>query len=123
LTIFCQPSERGGNFVKFGIDVSRDFCARNSLKMVVRSHQYWMEFPGYKVHHEGRVVTVSAARMCPCGCTCSTIDALDFTFTLQVFSAANYCGSARNGAAVLLMAETSCRDIVATFKTIPAFAS
>ncbi len=56
---YFQPSERGGNFLKFGIDVSRDFCARNSLKMVVRSHQYWIEFPGYKVHHEGRVITVS----------------------------------------------------------------
>jgi hypothetical protein len=56
---FLQPSERGGNFLKFGIDVSRDFCARNSLKMIVRSHQYWIEFPGYKLHHEGRVVTVT----------------------------------------------------------------
>ena len=53
-----QSSERGGNFLKFGMDVSRDFCARNSLKMIVRSHQYWIEFPGYKIHHEGRVVTV-----------------------------------------------------------------
>ena len=44
--------------MKFGMDVSRDFCARNSLKMIVRSHQYWIEFPGYKIHHEGRVVTV-----------------------------------------------------------------
>ena len=45
--------------MKFGVDVSRDFCARNSLKMIVRSHQYWIEFPGYKVHHEGRVITVN----------------------------------------------------------------
>jgi hypothetical protein len=56
---FEQTSERGGNFLKFGIDVSRDFCARNALKMIVRSHQYWIEFPGYKIHHEGRVVTVT----------------------------------------------------------------
>jgi hypothetical protein len=40
-----------------------------------------------------------------------------------VFSAANYCGSARNGAAVMLMAENASREIVATFKTIPAFMS
>jgi hypothetical protein len=58
LMFFEQTSERGGNFLKFGIDVSRDFCARNALKMIVRSHQYWTQFPGYKVHHEGRVVTV-----------------------------------------------------------------
>ena len=42
---------------------------------------------------------------------------------LQVCSAANYCGVARNGAAVVLMAENESRDIVATFKTIPAFAN
>ena len=40
---------------------------------------------------------------------------------MQVFSAANYCGTARNGAAVALMAENASREIVATFKTIPAF--
>lgn len=40
---------------------------------------------------------------------------------MQVFSAANYCGTARNGAAVALMAENASREIVATFKTIPAW--
>ena len=40
---------------------------------------------------------------------------------MQVFSAANYCGTARTGAAVVLMAENASREIVATFKTIPAF--
>jgi hypothetical protein len=39
---------------------------------------------------------------------------------LQVFSAANYCGTAGNGAAVILMAENAAREIVVTFKTIPA---
>ncbi len=40
---------------------------------------------------------------------------------LQIFSAANYCGTAGNGAAVILMAENAAREIVVTFKTIPAF--
>jgi hypothetical protein len=66
----AQPSERGGNFLKFGIDVSRDFCARNALKMIVRSHQYWTQFPGYKIHHEGRVVTVKPFSVAFCISSC-----------------------------------------------------
>jgi hypothetical protein len=46
----------------------------------------------------------------------------NFLKTPQIFSAANYCGSARNGAAVVVMAENASREIVVTFKTIPAFA-
>jgi hypothetical protein len=40
---------------------------------------------------------------------------------VQVFSAANYCGTPRNGTAVVLMAENASREIVVTFKTIAAF--
>jgi hypothetical protein len=87
--------------------------------MIVRSHQYWIEFPGYKIHHEGRVVTV--IRHLRLFSNPFSLSNLKIHRLLQIFSAANYCGSARNGAAVVLMAENASRELVATFKTIPAF--
>jgi diadenosine tetraphosphatase ApaH/serine/threonine PP2A family protein phosphatase len=72
-----HPSSRGaGRIVRFGEDVTRTFCARNGLGLIVRSHEMAQE--GYKVQHSGRLVTV--------------------------FSARNYTGALANDSAILLFA-------------------
>lgn len=46
--------------VGFGADVTRGFCAREGLRLVIRSHQYVPE--GAKFMHGGHLVTVFSAR-------------------------------------------------------------
>jgi len=48
--------------ITFGSDVTAEFCARNHLEMVVRSHQALKEGFGYDVMHDGRCVRVFSAR-------------------------------------------------------------
>jgi len=48
--------------ITFGPDVSEDFCARNGLGAVVRSHQAFDHGMGYDVMHNGRCIRVFSAR-------------------------------------------------------------
>jgi len=91
-----RKSPRGGG-VLFGPDITKHFCAENSLICVVRSHEMKME--GFEWHHD---------KMC-----------------LTVFSAPNYCGicgnlgavcdiSPRNGDAKLMMSDLQVRTFEAT---------
>jgi hypothetical protein len=72
-----HSNPRGPGVVKFGPDVTAEFCARENVALIVRSHQFVPH--GYKVMHGGRLVTV--------------------------FSARNYGGQLINDSAVLLIAE------------------
>lgn len=53
-------SPRGAGIITFGPDVTRAFCQRNKLKLVIRSHQLARE--GFKIMHGGRLITVFSAR-------------------------------------------------------------
>jgi Ca2+-binding EF-hand superfamily protein/diadenosine tetraphosphatase ApaH/serine/threonine PP2A family protein phosphatase len=57
-----QPSERGAG-VEFGQEITNNFCAVNSVALIIRSHECVME--GFEVLHGGRLITLfSASRYC-----------------------------------------------------------
>jgi serine/threonine-protein phosphatase 5 len=53
-----SPSKRGVGF-SFGPDITANFCQRNNLDLVVRSHEVKEE--GYLVEHNGKCITVFSA--------------------------------------------------------------
>ncbi|KAI8322699.1 protein phosphatase 5 [Martensiomyces pterosporus] len=67
-----SPNPRG-TAIKYGPDVTKEFCEKNNLTMVIRSHEQMEE--GYQIAHDGRMVTV--------------------------FSAPNYCDAAGNKGAYI----------------------
>jgi len=69
-------SPRGGGVTEFGPDVTAEFCEREGLQLIVRSHEFVA--CGIKFMHSGRLATV--------------------------FSARNYTGVEDNDAALLLFA-------------------
>lgn len=72
MTGFKISNDRGGGII-FGKNVTDAFLAKNSLSLLVRSHEVQMR--GFLVQHDNRVVTI--------------------------FSAPNYCGVVGNIGAVL----------------------
>ena len=52
--------ERGPGIPTFGPDVTRAFCTREGIQLVVRSHQFVRE--GVKFMHGGRLATLFSAR-------------------------------------------------------------
>jgi serine/threonine-protein phosphatase 5 len=52
------PSKRGVA-ISFGPDVTADFCQRNDLALVVRSHE--VKEQGYELHHNRQCITVFSA--------------------------------------------------------------
>jgi len=50
----------GAGVAEFGPDVTADFCRRDNLSLIVRSHQYVRQ--GYKVMHGGHLITLFSAR-------------------------------------------------------------
>ena len=80
----------GGGVPGFGADVTRRFCAREGLKMVVRSHQFVPE--GAKYMHGGHLVTL--------------------------FSARNYCDGAQNDSALLLFANNELGELLVRVKRL-----
>ncbi|GMH40175.1 hypothetical protein BSKO_08079 [Bryopsis sp. KO-2023] len=70
-----QPSPRGPGLVTFGPDRVRDFCKNNELRMIVRAHECVMD--GFERFAQGHLITI--------------------------FSATNYCGSANNAGAILVL--------------------
>lgn len=75
-----QPSPRGPGLVTFGPDRVLEFCQANELQMIVRAHECVMD--GFERFAHGRLITL--------------------------FSATNYCGTANNAGAVLVLG----RDLV-----------
>lgn len=53
-----SPSKRGVG-ISFGPDVTADFCKRNNLDFIIRSHEVKPE--GYEVAHNGKCITVFSA--------------------------------------------------------------
>jgi diadenosine tetraphosphatase ApaH/serine/threonine PP2A family protein phosphatase len=80
----------GAGIPGFGADVTRRFCAREGLKMVVRSHQFVPE--GAKYMHGGHLVTL--------------------------FSARNYCDGEQNDSALLLFANNELGELLVRVKRL-----
>lgn len=70
-----QPSPRGPGLVTFGPDRVMEFCRNNGLQMIVRAHECVMD--GFERFAQGHLITL--------------------------FSATNYCGTANNAGAILVL--------------------
>jgi protein phosphatase len=81
-----QPSPRGPGLVTFGPDRVKEFCRDNGLQMIVRAHECVMD--GFERFAQGHLITL--------------------------FSATNYCGTAGNAGAILVLG----RDLVMVPKLI-----
>lgn len=81
-----QPSPRGPGLVTFGPDRVMEFCRTNDLQMIVRAHECVMD--GFERFAQGHLITL--------------------------FSATNYCGTANNAGAILVLG----RDLVMVPKLI-----
>jgi len=57
-----HASPRGKVAKQFGWDVTKVFCARNGLSLIVRSHQSKRGSPGFDVMHENLLMRVFSAR-------------------------------------------------------------
>ena len=80
------PSPRGPGLVTFGPDRVKAFCQANSLQMIIRAHECVMD--GFERFAGGQLITL--------------------------FSATNYCGTANNAGAILVVG----RDLVLVPKLI-----
>ncbi|KAK1420495.1 hypothetical protein QVD17_22143 [Tagetes erecta] len=70
-----RPNSRGPGLVTFGPDRVADFCERNNLQMIIRAHECVMD--GFERFAQGQLITL--------------------------FSATNYCGTANNAGALLVI--------------------
>jgi len=55
-------SPRGSAAQRFGWNVTKLFCARNGLSLIVRSHQSKRDSPGFDIMHENQLIRVFSAR-------------------------------------------------------------
>ncbi|KAI7757818.1 hypothetical protein M8C21_027177 [Ambrosia artemisiifolia] len=70
-----RPNARGPGLVTFGPDRVTDFCKRNKLQLIIRAHECVMD--GFERFAQGQLITL--------------------------FSATNYCGTANNAGAILVI--------------------
>lgn len=81
-----RPNARGPGLVTFGPDRVMQFCKNNDLQLIVRAHECVMD--GFERFAQGHLITL--------------------------FSATNYCGTANNAGAILVLG----RDLVVVPKLI-----
>ncbi|KAL8113104.1 hypothetical protein AgCh_020431 [Apium graveolens] len=70
-----RPNPRGPGLVTFGPDRVTEFCKRNKLQLIIRAHECVMD--GFERFAQGQLITL--------------------------FSATNYCGTANNAGAILVV--------------------
>ncbi|PPD78766.1 hypothetical protein GOBAR_DD24307 [Gossypium barbadense] len=70
-----RPNARGPGLVTFGPDRVADFCKKNRLQLIIRAHECVMD--GFERFAHGQLITL--------------------------FSATNYCGTANNAGAILVV--------------------
>ena len=70
-----RPNARGPGLVTFGPDRVKSFCETNGIQMIIRAHECVMD--GFERFAQGQLLTV--------------------------FSATNYCGTANNAGAILVL--------------------
>jgi len=61
-TFGVHESPRGGRGALFGWDVTKTFCARHGLGLIVRSHQSKQDSMGIDIMHENHLIRVFSAR-------------------------------------------------------------
>jgi len=61
-TFGVHESPRGSKGTSFGWDVTKTFCARNGLSLIVRSHQSKQDSLGFDIMHENLLMRVFSAR-------------------------------------------------------------
>ncbi|KAL1559697.1 Serine/threonine-protein phosphatase bsl1, variant 2 [Salvia divinorum] len=81
-----RPNARGPGLVTFGPDRVTDFCKKNKLQLIIRAHECVMD--GFERFAQGQLITL--------------------------FSATNYCGTANNAGAILVVG----RELVIVSKLI-----
>ncbi|XP_041990505.1 serine/threonine-protein phosphatase BSL1-like isoform X2 [Salvia splendens] len=81
-----RPNARGPGLVTFGPDRVTDFCKKNKLQLIIRAHECVMD--GFERFAHGQLITL--------------------------FSATNYCGTANNAGAILVIG----RELVIVSKLI-----
>ncbi|XP_024378190.1 serine/threonine-protein phosphatase BSL3 [Physcomitrium patens] len=81
-----RPNARGPGLVTYGPDRVMEFCKNNDLQLIVRAHECVMD--GFERFAQGHLITL--------------------------FSATNYCGTANNAGAILVLG----RDLVVVPKLI-----
>ncbi|CAA6653742.1 unnamed protein product [Spirodela intermedia] len=81
-----RPNARGPGLVTFGPDRVMEFCKNNDLQLIIRAHECVMD--GFERFAQGHLITL--------------------------FSATNYCGTANNAGAILVLG----RDLVVVPKLI-----
>lgn len=81
-----RPNARGPGLVTFGPDRVMEFCKNNDLQLIVRAHECVMD--GFERFAQGHLITL--------------------------FSATNYCGTANNAGAILVLG----RDLIVVPKLI-----
>ncbi|XP_065033041.1 serine/threonine-protein phosphatase BSL3-like isoform X2 [Musa acuminata AAA Group] len=81
-----RPNARGPGLVTFGPDRVMEFCNNNDLQLIIRAHECVMD--GFERFAQGHLITL--------------------------FSATNYCGTANNAGAILVLG----RDLVVVPKLI-----
>lgn len=57
-----HPSPRSQMARNFGWNITKTFCARNGISLIVRSHQSKRDSPGFDVMHDNLLVRVFSAR-------------------------------------------------------------
>jgi len=57
-----HESPRGGKATQFGWDVTKTFCAKNGLSLIIRSHQSKQNSLGFDIMHENLLIRVFSAR-------------------------------------------------------------
>ncbi|KAI5399259.1 Serine/threonine-protein phosphatase bsl1 [Lathyrus oleraceus] len=70
-----RPNARGPGLVTFGPDRVTEFCKKNKLQLIIRAHECVMD--GFERFAQGQLITL--------------------------FSATNYCGTANNAGAILVV--------------------
>lgn len=57
-----HPSPRGHTASQFAWDVTRTFCARNGVSLIVRSHQSKQHSLGFSIMHDNMLIRIFSAR-------------------------------------------------------------
>ena len=100
-----RPNARGPGLVTFGPDRVKEFCEANGLQMIIRAHECVMD--GAKLRFSWPSHTLTLAH-------CSGFERFAQGQLITLFSATNYCGTANNAGAILVLG----RDLVVYPKLI-----
>jgi hypothetical protein len=55
-----ERDDMRGDIKKFDMNITKGFCAREGISLIIRGHQYVPE--GYRIMHSGHLITVFSAR-------------------------------------------------------------